>query len=307
MIFLEFSRIIKFSGQSFLRNIWLSIVTITIITLTLLSISFLLIFNLTTKHILSAVESKTAIYVDLTNQATAEQAGILTDELKKLPTIDQAEFITPELTLNNFKERHKDDPVILDSLNSLENNPFRGSIRLTVKSINDFPVILAELSKKEYVSYLEVEDKEFKDAQILISGISDVSQKIQKGGMIISLAFILIAIMVVFNTIQVGIYTHREEIGIMRLVGASNSFIRSPFLLEGVIYSLAALIIMVGLIYPLMMFLQPYVNNFLKDYTLNLVQTVNTNWLLVFGTPFIAACVINVASSFLAVRRYIKV
>ena len=307
MRFLEFSRIIKFAGQSFLRNVWLSIVTITIITLTLLSISFLLVFNIITQNTLKAVEAKTAVYVDLTAQASPDQANILVEELKKMPTINRAEYVTAEVTLNNFKERHKDDQVIMDSLNSLEKNPFRGSILVGVNNINDFPAILQELSKKEYADYLEIEDREFKDAQLLISGISDYSKKIQKGGIIISIVFIFMAIMVVFNTIQVGIYTHREEIGIMRLVGASNSFIRSPFLLEGVIYSIAALLIMIAVMYPCSIFIQPYLDGFLKEYSLNLVSAINQNWLTIFGWPFITAVFINVASSFLAVRRYIKV
>jgi len=229
------------------------------------------------------------------------------EELKKMPTINRAEYVTAEVTMNNFKERHKDDQVIIDSLNSLEKNPFRGSILVGVNNINDFPAILQELSKKEYADYLEIEDREFKDAQLLISGISDYSQKIQKGGIIISIVFIFMAIMVVFNTIQVGIYTHREEIGIMRLVGASNNFIRSPFLLEGVIYSVAALLIMIAVMYPCSIFIQPYLDSFLKEYSLNLVSAINQNWLTIFGWPFIAAVFINVASSFLAVRRYIKV
>ena len=164
----EFSRVVKFAFQSFLRNIWLSVVTITIITLALFSVSFLLIFNLLTQHTLKAVESKTDVYVDLTSQATAEQAQVLVEELKKLPAIAAVEFITPEQTLVNFRERHQDNPLIIQSLEALEQNPFRGSLRINVHKIEDFPVILAELSQKEYAGYLEIEDKEFTDTKLFI-------------------------------------------------------------------------------------------------------------------------------------------
>ncbi len=307
MFFSELSQVIKLALQNLWRNIWLSVVTVTIITLALFSISFLLIFNLLTQHTLKVVETKTDVYIDLTSTATPEQARVLTDELNKLEAIKQAEFITPEQTLENFKQRHQDNPLITQSLEALEANPFRGSIRINVHKIEDFPAILTELSRADYASYLEIEDKEFVDAKLLIRGISEYSQKIQHGGLIVSLIFIFIAILVVFNTIQVGIYTHREEIGIMKLVGASNNFVRSPFLVEGAIYSLASLIILAILLYPLLVFVQSYVDGFFKEYSVNLRLLLQDNFLKFFGIQLLIAVVITVVSSFLAVRRYLKV
>jgi len=307
MFFIEFARIIKFAGQNMLRNFWLAIVTITIITLALFTTSSLLIFNLLTQHTLSVVQNKTDIYIDLTKDATIEQSRILVDELAKLDAVKEVEFITPEDTLAKFKERHQDNPLILQALDSVAENPFRGSIRLNVKEISSFPTILNELSKKEYSQYLEIEDQDFTDAKLLIEGISSYSQKIQQGGLLISLLFIIISILVVFNTIQVGIYTHREEIGIMKLVGASNSFIRSPFLIEGLIYSIISVAILTAILYPLLAFVQPYVNQFFKDYSANLIDLLNQNFLRIFGLQLLLAAVITTVSSFIAVRRYLKV
>ncbi|MCX6785564.1 MAG: permease-like cell division protein FtsX [Candidatus Komeilibacteria bacterium] len=307
MFFIEFSRVVKFALQSILRNFWLSLVTVSIITLALFSVSFLFIFNLMSAHTLAVVEGKTNVYIDLTASATPEQAQLLVAELQKLPAIKEAEFITPEKTLEDFKARHQDNKLILQSLASLEQNPFRGSLRINVYNISDFPVILSELSKKDYGQYLEIEDQEFTDAKLLIQGIGDYSQKIQRGGLIISLFFIIISLLVVFNTIQVGIYTHREEIGIMKLVGASNSFVRSPFLIEGIVYSILAVAILMAVLYPLLAFIQPYIDGFFKEYSTSLITLLNQNFFRVFGIQFLIAVVITVLSGFFAVRRYIKV
>lgn len=307
MFFSELNQIVKFALQSFFRNIWLSVVTITIVVMALFSISSLSIFNMLTQHVLSVVENKTDVFIDLTKDATPAQAQTLVDELQKLPAIKEAQFITPEQTLANFRERHQDNQVIIQSLEALSENPFRGSIRLNVHNIEDFPIILEELSKKEYADYLQIEDSEFADAKLLISGISDYSQKIQQAGLVISLIFLLIAILVVFNTIQVGIYTHREEIGIMKLVGASNHFVRSPFLIEGAMYSFIGVFILALLIYPLMSVAQQYVDTFFKEYSANLTSLVNQNFLKFFGGQLLVAIVITMISSYLAVRRYIKV
>lgn len=307
MFFIELTRIVKFAGQNILRNFWLALVTISIITLALFTTSSLLIFNLLTQHTLNVVQNKTDIYIDLTKDATAAQSQILIDELSGLSAVKEVEFITPEDTLTKFKERHKDNPLILQALDSVAENPFRGSIRLNVKEISSFPTILDELSKKEYSQYLEIEDQDFTDAKLLIEGISSYSQKIQQGGLLICLLFIIIAILVVFNTIQVGIYTHREEIGIMKLVGASNSFIRSPFLIEGILYSIVSVAILAGILYPLLSFVQPYINGFFKDYTANLISLLNQNFLRIFGLQLLLAIIITALSSFVAVRRYLKV
>src|SRR3989338_9759307 len=172
MFFIEFTRIIKFAGQNILRNFWLAIVTVTIIILALFTTSSLLIFNLLTQHTLQIVQNKTDIYIDLTKDATPEQGKTLVNELGKLNAVKEVEFVTPEDTLTRFKERHQDNALILQALDSVSENPFRGSIRLNVNDIASFPTILNELSKKEYARYLEIEDQEFADAKMLIEGIS---------------------------------------------------------------------------------------------------------------------------------------
>src|SRR3989339_665838 len=307
MFLLEFGRVLKFAGQSFLRNFWLSVATITIVILALFSVSSVLIFNFMTGHVLSVVEAKTDVYIDLTGEASEEQAAVLVDELKKLSAVKEVEFINPEATLENFRQRHQDNPLIIQSLDALETNPFLGSLRLNVYKIEDFPVILAELSKKEYSQFLDIEDKEFTDSKILVQGISEYSAKIQRAGLFVSLLFVLISILVVFNTIQVGIYTHREEIGIMKLVGASNSFIRSPFLIEGIVYSFISIIILTAILFPVLAFLQPYVDGFFKEYSTNLVSLMTRNIFKVVGVQLLVAVVITVASSYIAVRKYLKV
>jgi len=307
MFFLEFTRVIKFAWQSFFRNIWLSVVTVIIVTLSLFSISFLLMINILTQHVLDVVKDRTQVYIDLTSQATGEQAQALVAELQKLPAIKESQFITPEQTLENFKQRHQDDPVMAQSLNSLSVNPFTGSIMIKVNQIDDFPVILAELSKADYAPFLEIEDQEFVDSKLLIERISEYSRKVQNTLLAVCLLFSLISILVVFNTIQIGIYTHREEIGIMKLVGASNSFIRFPFLIEGFLYSLIGVILLTLLLYPFLILVQPYLDGFFMEYSINLITALNQNFFKVIGTELLIAFIITAGSSYLATRKYLKV
>ena len=120
-----------------------------------------------------------------------------------------------------------------------------------------------------------------------------------------SLIFIVIALLVVFNTIQVGIYTHREEIGIMRLVGASNSFIRGPYIIEGIIYGLIAGLIGFLAFIPLIGVASPYVAKLIPEINLQNYFSLNFTSLLVY--QFCFGVGLGILSSVFAVRRYLHI
>ena len=125
--------------------------------------------------------------------------------------------------------------------------------------------------------------------------------------MFISLLFVLITILVVYNAVRVAIFTHKREIGIMKLVGASTWFIRAPFLISGMIYALLGVIMIIIIIYPFLNLIQPYLITFFSGFEVNLLAYYNANFLLIFGLQFLAASLINVMASLVAVGKYSKV
>jgi len=305
MFFLDLFRSFKFALQSLWRNFWLTIVTIIIVTLAMASVSFLLVFNLVANNVVDTVKDKSEIYIDLTEDAKQAQVEFLVTELNKLEDIREVVYITPSETLERFKEQHANDEVIMASLDSLSANPFTGSLKISVKDISKFDALLTELSRDEYGQILEINSSEFFEAKDLLNVISDYSKKVEKLGFGISMFFIIISIIVVFNTIQMGIYSHREEIGIMKLVGASNWFVRSPFIIESILYSILSVILMIAIFYPIAIYVQPHVDNFLGEYTTDLVASVSNNFLWVFGLEIGIAILITVLSSLFATRRYL--
>lgn len=306
-MFINFIRIIKFGWQNFFRNFWLSIVTIIIIVLTLLSITGLLLFNILTKNTLKAVQDKTDVYIDLKTDADHEQINNLIDSLSKVPTINEVKYISAEENLTNFLKLYENNDLVSEAVKTLEKNPFKASLLIKVEKIENFPIILEELSQEKYSTILEINDEDFTQAKKLVTKISDYSQKIKKAGLVISLIFIFIAILIVFNAIQMSIYDRREEISIMRLVGASNYFIKGPFYFEGISYSLLAIIIILIIIYPLLIFLQPYINNFFSEYSTNLIKQVNLNFFKIFGTELLVVVIINIISAAVAMKKYLKI
>ena len=120
--------------------------------------------------------------------------------------------------------------------------------------------------------------------------------------------FILISIVVIFNTIRMSIYTRQSEIQIMKLVGASNIVVRTPFVIESVLYSLAAVLIVVAIIYPLLDFIQPSLNMYFEDIqAVNIAKYFKDNYIQIFGTQFLGLALINMISTAVAIRKHLKV
>lgn len=125
--------------------------------------------------------------------------------------------------------------------------------------------------------------------------------------LLVSFIFVAITVLVVFNAVRIAIYTHRKEIGVMKLVGASNWFIRAPFLVEAVLYSFLGVVIVIAIFYPFIHLLQPYLGSFLNTASVDLVGYFNSHFVAIFGVEFLGASLINVIASSLAVGKYVKV
>ena len=119
--------------------------------------------------------------------------------------------------------------------------------------------------------------------------------------------FGVIAILVVINTVRVAVYTHRGEIRIMRLVGASSWFVRGPFLCEALLFSFVATILTAAVVYIGLYFVQPHFDRLFENVSLSLIGYYNANVILIFGVQFIGIFGVTAVSSFFAVRRYLRV
>ncbi|OGY46452.1 MAG: hypothetical protein A2744_03310 [Candidatus Buchananbacteria bacterium RIFCSPHIGHO2_01_FULL_44_11] len=298
-------QIIVFAGQSFWRNFWLSIVTITIIVLALLSINCLIILNVITDTAVNIVKEKVDVSVYFRPAATENQVLEVQTYLSSLTKVKEISYISQQQALQNFRQKHQSDPVIIQSLEELDKNPLGATLIVKAKNIEDYPEILQVLNNSKYNELIS--DKNFDDNKIYIGKIKKVSDNINWIGLLASSIFIFIAVLIVFNTIRVAIYTHQKEIAIMKLVGAANWFIRSPFLVESIFYGTIAWLIAVGLIYPLLNLLQPFLTNFFLTDSFNIISYFKDNFWSLFGLELLLVVFLNIVSSSVAIRRYLKV
>lgn len=304
MFLLSFFRVIKFSFQDIVRNIWLSLVTITILILALFSINMLLVIQVISQNAIEAIKEKVDVSLFLKIDSDEEQIASLKEKIESLPSVKDLKYVSKAEALELFREKHQNNPEILRALKEIGKNPLTPSfvikpaeISSSDKFINDLNSIQSDL----------IESRNFTDHRLLLTKINSITDKVNRVGIFISIVFILITLLVVYNSIRVAIYTHRREIGIMRLVGASSSFIYMPFLLSSLIYTLIGLSVTIFFFYPFLSILQPYLEAFFVDYNINLIKYFKANFFYVFGLQFAGMALINVITSLIAVRKYAKV
>ncbi|HLD28147.1 MAG TPA: permease-like cell division protein FtsX [Patescibacteria group bacterium] len=305
MFLLTINRSILFAFQSLWRNIWLTLATVFIISLTFLSINFLVILNAVSDSATTTVKEKIDISIYFKQDVKESKIAEVKSHLETLPQVNQIIYYSPDQNLAEFQARHQDDILILETLRELEGNPLGATLIIKAKELDDYPEVLAAIDNPAYADLIE--EKSYDDNQIVISRINSITENVRKGGFIISLLFILIAALIVFNTVRIAIFTHRSEVSIMKLVGASNGFIRSPFILENVFSGIIACLLGIGIIYIILSLIQPHLSSFFAGVDFNIIEYFNHNFVVIFGSQLIGIIILNIISSSIAVSKYLNV
>ena len=304
MFLLSFFRVIKFSFQDLWRNIWLSAVTIVILVLGLLSVNLLLVVKVLGSTAVSAIKEKIDISLYLKPEADESRILALKSQISLVSQVKEVNYISKQTALETFRNKHKDNQEILQALAELGKNPLSPSLVIRPKDVDNYEELIAALNGFDDEI---IESRNFDDHQAILMKINNLTKKASEAGLIISLLFILISILVVYNTFRIAIYTHKREIGIMKLVGASTWFIRSPYLISGIIYSLIGVVAIIIILYPLLNFIQPYLETFFSGLEVNILKYYNNNFFTIFGLEFLAITLINFLASLVAVGKYSKV
>ncbi len=303
-MFTSIFRVIKFAWQDFFRNFWLSIVTLTILVLAFFTVNLLIVFNLVTNTAITSIEDRVDINVYFKADISEDQVQDVQKYLQSMSTVKEVNYISKDQALEAFKLKHQDNPKILQSLEEINKNPLGASLLIKAKNSGDYPVILENLQTPQYNNLIE--SKDFDDHKIVIERITSITQKVSRGVILVAIIFALISILIIFNAIRMAIYTHREEIIAMKLVGATDWFVEVPFLLQGIIFAFLSIIITIIIIYPLLGFMRPYLQIILEN-NFNIVNYFNQNFIFIFGLEFLVAMILNLISSYIAVKRYVKV
>lgn len=305
MSIISFFRIIKLGVVNFWRNIWLSVATTFIMVLTLFLISTLVIINIIGNIALDTVKEKVDISVFLNSETTEAQINQVKNKLLSLSEVKSIDYITKEQALKEFKEKHKGEEKLLASIEELEMNPLESSLIVKAKNPEDYALISEALSDDKFKDVIR--KVTFEDNKRVIDRLTSISSTVEKAIIGISFVFGFIAVIMVFNTIRMTIYSQREEIKIMKLVGATNSFVRTPFILEGSLYGIFGSLLSCVVLYPLLHYFSPRINAFLEYQGVDIFTYFTEHIIIIMAIQMVLGVLLGVISSYIAIRKYLRV
>lgn len=303
---INFGYFAKESVTSFKRNWVMSLGAIITIYLSLLLVGVSVGSGFVLGQVVQSVEEKVSIRVFLKDGAAPEDVDALQQELISNPEVATVTYTSKEQALEDFKTTIvQDSPEIVDQL---EGNPLPASLDVDLKDPRNVMVVVNAI--KASPAFTKVADRPDDPEKSLKYGQQIVNQLFTFTRIMrtVSLVFIgllgIISLIFINNAIRLAIYARRKEIGIMRLVGASNWFIRTPFLMEGVIQSLVGAVFAIGSLSLVWLYVLPNLKESLPFLPITLTGAAAAQ---VSAILIGAGIIIGLAGSGLALRRYLKV
>lgn len=303
--FISCYRVMKFALQNFWRNFWLSVITITMLVLTLLTVNILMVLNLVTEKAIQTVEDRVEVSVYFHADVPASSVENTVVYLRSIQQVRDVQTISADEAFEQFVRRHQTDETIMRSIEEIGVNPFGPSLIVKAHKVDDFVMILEALDNPQFQE--SIREKDFSNYQEIVTRIQEATDRIRTFGIALSAIFLLIAILIVFNTMRMSLFIHREEIGIMKLVGASNWFVRAPFLLEMILLSFIAIGITMLIMYPTLAVLEPKFGHYFGGQTIGLIAYYEQQGLQIFFLQFSGLMMLTLFSTWLAMRKYLKV
>jgi cell division transport system permease protein len=300
-------RVARYGFIGFLRNGFVSFSAILVMTITLFLVAWLLIFGAGTQAVLKQLTDKVDVTVYFTTTATDAQIADLQKALTALPEVASILPISREQALAQFQQRHANDQLTMQALDELGTNPLGASLEIRAKDPSQYETIAKYLTDQQEngtdlgASIDKVNFFQNKTAIERLSGIVDMSRKI---GIALAAFFGVASVLIAFNTIRLAIYTARDEIGVMNLVGASHWYVRGPFMIAGVLYGVVSGIVVLLVIYPLTIWAGPGSERFLG--TFNVFSYYTSAFPMIFLVVMGSGIALGALSSYLAVRRYLR-
>jgi cell division transport system permease protein len=296
-------RVFRTAWQGLIRNSWLSIACITMLTISLMILGTILIFNNVSNELVSILEEKMDISIYFKREVPEEDILKIRDELIGNEKIAKIEYVSQEEALAIFEERSIRNPTIMKALEELGENPLAAFLNIKAKDTTYYSEIIDEVNNSAFKDKLMTVD--LAENQRVIERISALSTGIKLGSFLMIIVAAFLSVLISFNTIRMAIYSLRGEIEIMKLVGASNWFVRGPFLLEGALYGLFASFIAIVIFTPIMMWISPKVQSFISEISIS--SYFWSHFWYIFGIQVVFGMILGIIAGFWAMNRYLKV
>lgn len=306
MLWTNTRRILRSGMINVFRNSFVSLASIFVMTMTLVIIGSLMFVNALVDDFVTYIKDKVDVNVYFVTSVAEPTILQLKTELERIPEVRFVTYTSREDAIADFRARHEDDQRMLQGLDELGDNPFGASLSIKAKQPSEYEAIAKFLESRT----TDVEGKPFIDSvnyaqnKVVIEQLENLTSYISRFGLATIVVFAIASILITFNTIRLAIYTAREEIAVMRLVGASNMYIRGPFVVEGTLYGMVSGIVALIVFFPLAWLVRGSATSLFGS---DIFAYYLTHFFIFLVVLVGVGAILGAISSFLAVRKYLSV
>ncbi len=307
MFWITLQRVVKSGWTNFRRNGLVSYAAILVTTITLSVITGLFLFHAVLSGALDGLQGRVDIAVYFSVDAPEERILDLKETLETLPEVAQVEYSSADQEVMAFRDRHADDYLTIQALDELGDNPFGGNLRIMAQDSSQYESIARVLEGDSQVARDNAEIIErinYSQNKAVIDRLNNLITDAQRLGLLVTIVLAAISVIIMYTTIRLTIYMVREEIGIMRLVGASGAYIRGPFMFEGVLYGSFAWLLTLVIFLPVTYMISIHAADLVG---INIFSYYVSNLFSIGGSVLLVGVVLGILSSMLAIRKYLNV
>lgn len=306
MFIVKTKRIIVSGCRNFARSGFTSTASIMIMTITLFVITSIFFIQATLNSTLTDIREKVDVTVYFVTSATEDSIENIQNALESLPEVKEVTYTSAEEALISFKERHSNDYLTLQALDELNDNPLGASLNIKANDPSQYEGIVKYFEGEGSLSndYLRAVDKvDYHQNKVVIDRLTSILNGAKRLGFAISFILVIISLIITFNTIRLIIYMSRDEINVMKLVGAGERYIRGPFMVSGILVGIISAVATIILLLPITIWLGNQATDFIG---INLFTYYKANFVQLFIIVLMSGVIIGSFSSYLAVHRYLK-
>lgn len=299
-------RIIRSGWHSFVRSGFTSIASILIMTITIFVVTSLIFVQASLNASLNDIKEKVDVTVYFVPGAEESSIKKVEESLSKLPEIKSVYYTSSTDALIDFKDKHSNDYLTLQALDELGENPLGASLNIKASDPSQYESIAKYFENDNALSKgaLTIIDKiDYHQNKIVIDRLTSIIKGAKSLGFAVSFVLIVISIIITFNTIRLIIYMSREEISVMKLVGAGHKYVQGPFIVSGILVGVCAAFLTIIIFIPVSIWLG---NNMTDFIGINLYQYYKSNFLQLFIIMLGSGVLLGSISSFFAISRYLR-
>ena len=306
MIGKNMKRTIRSGYLNFKRSTFSTITAILMMVVALFIITNFIYAEATLNGALQNIKDRVDVTIYFTTSAPEDQILSLKSSLEQLPEVASVSYTSADQALADFRARHSNDYPTIQALDEIGSNPLGAYLNIKAKEVSQYEDIANFLQGNNALvsGPTSIVDKvDYNQNKLVIDRLDSIISGAQRLGFLITFLLIIISIIITFNTIRLTIFISKEEIGVMRLVGASKMHVRGPFMIEGAIYGVIASLITMLVFWPATAWLGHSMTDFLG---INVYSYYLANFFKIFAIILGSGIILGIISSFLAIRKYLN-